>query len=38
MKKMVMVLMMVFGLSVGFVSCATTSSVDNGVYIDCREM
>lgn len=33
MKKMMMVLMMVFGLF-GFISCATTSSVDTGVTID----
>lgn len=34
MKKMMMILTMVFGLSVVFVSCATTSSVDTSVVID----
>ena len=33
MKKMMMVLMMVFGLSAAFVSCATTSGADKGTNI-----
>lgn len=37
MKKMVMILMMVFGLSAVFVGCATTSSVDTGVAIDAGD-
>lgn len=32
-----MVLMMAFGLSAAFVSCATTSPVDTGVYIDAGD-
>lgn len=34
MKKILMVMMMVFGLSTTFVSCATTSSVDTSAVID----
>ena len=34
MKKIAMVLMIAFTMMVGFVSCATTAPVDNGVYID----
>lgn len=37
MKKILTVLMMVFGLSAAFVSCATTSSVDTGVTIDAGD-
>lgn len=37
MKKIIMVLMMVFGLSAVFVSCATTSSVDTSVFIDAGD-
>ena len=37
MKKMIIVLMMVFGLSAVFVSCATTAPVDTGVYIDAGD-
>lgn len=37
MKKILMILMMVFGLSAVFVSCATTSSVDTGVTIDAGD-
>ena len=37
MKKILMVLMMVFGLSAVFVSCATTSSVDTRVVIDAGD-
>ena len=37
MKKMMMVLMMVFGLSAVFVSCATTAPVDTSVYIDAGD-
>lgn len=32
-----MVLMMVFGLSAAFVSCATTAPVDTSVYIDAGD-
>lgn len=34
---MITVLMMVFGLSAAFVSCATTSSIDTGVTIDAGD-
>lgn len=37
MKKMIMILMMVFGLSAVFVSCATTSPVDTDVTIDAGD-
>lgn len=37
MKKMVMILMMVFGLSAAFVGCATTSSVDTCATIDAGD-
>lgn len=40
MKKItlfIMILMMVFGLSAAFVSCATTSSVDTDVVIDAGD-
>lgn len=37
MKKMMMVLMMVFGLSAVFVSCATTPPVDTSVVIDAGD-
>ena len=37
MKKILIVLMMVFGLSTVFVSCATTSPVDTSVVIDAGD-
>ena len=37
MKKMMMVLMMVFTMMTGLVSCATTAPVDTGVVIDAGD-
>ena len=37
MKKIFVILMMVFGLSAGFVSCATTAPVNTSVYIDAGD-